>query len=116
LETRHEENEECANLTLMPSHHFDDEEEVSDFELNYKTSYAELQNAFDELYEECINLSKTCAKRKKQIVSLERKTFDTQVELEKVKGSSCNKCEEHETKIVELTNEQFINNVLEKVC
>ena len=100
----------------MPSHHFDDEEEVSDFELNYKTSYAELQNAFDELYEECINLSKTCAKRKKQIVSLERKTFDTQVELEKVKGSSCNKCEEHETKIVELTNEQFINNVLEKVC
>ena len=95
LETTHEENEECANLTLMASHHSDDEEnEVSDSELNYKYSYEELQNAFNELYEECINLSKTCAKQKKQIVSLERKAFDAQVELEKVKSSSCNKCKE----------------------
>jgi len=108
LETTHEENEECANLTLMASHHSDDEEEVSDSELTYKPSYEELQNAFNELYEECINLSKTCAKQKKQIVSLERKVFDAHVELEKVKGSSCNKCKEHETKIIELN--QVIKN------
>jgi len=109
LETTHEENEECANLILMVSHYSDDEEnEVSDFELNFKPSYEELQNAFNELYEECINLSKTCAKQKKQIVSLERKAFDAQVELEKVKSSSCNKCKENETKIVELN--QVIKN------
>jgi len=37
----HEENEECANLTLMASHHSDDEEnEVSDCEINDKPSYA----------------------------------------------------------------------------
>ena len=60
------------------------------------------------MYEECINLSKTCAKQKKQIVSLERKAFDAQVELEKVKSSSCNKCKENETKIFELN--QVIKN------
>lgn len=102
-------SDEEANMTLMASHHSDDEEnEVSDSELNYKYSYEELQNAFNELYEECINLSKTCAKQKKQIVSLERKAFDAQVELEKVKSSSCNKCKENETKIVELN--QVIKN------
>jgi len=109
LETTHEENEECANLTLMASHQSDYEEnEVSDSELNYKYSYEDLQNAFNELYEECINISKTCAKQKKQIVSLERKAFDAQVELEKVKSSSCNKFKENETKIVELN--QVIEN------
>jgi len=41
-------------------------------------------------------------KEKKLIVSLERKAFNAQVELEKVKDSSCNKCQEHETKIIEL--------------
>lgn len=96
------EDDEYANLTLMASHHSDDEQEVSDSELNFKPSYEELQNAFDELFEEFINLSKTCAKQKKQNVSLERKVFDAQEELEKIKSSSCNKCKENETKIVEL--------------
>lgn len=69
-------NEESVNMTLMASHHSDDEEnEVSDSEINDKRSHEELQNAFNELYEECINLSKTCAKQKKQIVSLERKVL-----------------------------------------
>ena len=31
-----------------------------------------------------------------------KKTFDAQEELEKIKSSSCNKCKENETKIVEL--------------
>jgi len=45
------EDDEYANLTLMASHHSDDEQEVSDSELNFKPSYEELQNAFNELYE-----------------------------------------------------------------
>ena len=102
------EDEEYANLALMASHHSDDEQEVSDSEFEIKPSYDELQNAFDELYEECSKLSKTCVKQKKLIVSLERKAFDAQVDLEKVKNSSCNKCKEHETKIVELN--QVIKN------
>jgi len=35
-------------------------------------------------------------------LSLERKANDKNVELEKVKNSTCNKCQEHESKIVEL--------------
>jgi len=49
-----------------------------------------------------MNLSRTCVKQNKLIVSLERKAFDAQVKLEKVKNSSFNKCREHESKIVEL--------------
>ena len=92
----------------MASHHSDNEEnEVSDSEL---IKPQELHNAFDELHKECINLSRTCAKQKKLIVSLERKAFDAQVELEKVKDSLlCNKCKEHETKIIEL------NQVIKKI-
>jgi len=74
LETIHKGTEEEI-MTLMVSHHSDDDQEVNDSEL-IKPSYEELQNAFDELHEECINLAKTRAKQKKLIVSLERKVFD----------------------------------------
>lgn len=40
------ENKECANFTLIASHHSDGELEVSDCELIDKPSYEELQNAF----------------------------------------------------------------------
>lgn len=60
-------NEEYANFALIASHHSDDEQEVIDCELNHKPSYEELQNAFHELHEECLILSRTCAKQKKLI-------------------------------------------------
>lgn len=96
------ENEECANFALMVSHHFYDEQEVSDYELNDKSSYNKLQNALHELHEECLTLFRAFAKQKKLIVSLESKANDTNVELENIKNSACNKCKGQESKIVEL--------------
>lgn len=46
----------------MTSHHSDGELEVSDCELIDKPSYEELQNAFQELHEKCLTLSRTIAK------------------------------------------------------
>jgi len=74
-------SDEEANMTLMASRHSNDEQEVSDYELNDKPSYEELQNAFHELHEECLNLSRTCAKQKNLILSLERKANDYLQEL-----------------------------------
>jgi len=56
-------------------------EEVSGCELNDKPSYEELQNAFHELHEECSTLSRTCAKQKNLILSLERKANDSLQEV-----------------------------------
>lgn len=61
-----------------------------------------MQNAFRELHEECLTLSRICSKQNKIILSLEIKANDTKVELDKVKNSACNKCQLHESKIVEL--------------
>jgi hypothetical protein len=55
-------SDEEANMTLMASHHSNDEQEVNDYELNDKPSYEELQSAFYELHEECSSLSRTYAK------------------------------------------------------
>lgn len=84
------------------------EQKVSDYELNEKPTYEKLEKLFHDLHGECLTLSKTCAKQKKLISSLERKANDTNVELEKVKTSTCNKCQEPESKIVELN--QVIKN------
>jgi len=48
-------------MTLMALHHSNDEQEVSDYELNDIPSYEELQNEFYELHEECLSLSITYA-------------------------------------------------------
>lgn len=64
-------------MALMASHHSNDEEnEVSDSEINDIPSYDELQNAFHELHEECLNLSRKFSKQKKIILSLESKAND----------------------------------------
>lgn len=102
-------DEESRKLTLMTSHHSDNEEnKVRDSKINEIPSNDELQNSFHELHEECLNLSRKCSKQKKLILSLERKANDTNVELDKVKNVACNKCQEHESKIVEL------NQIIEK--
>lgn len=52
-----------ANKTLMASHHSIYEEyEVSDYEIDDKPSYDELQNIFHELHEEFLKLSRQCSK------------------------------------------------------
>ncbi|KAF1858779.1 hypothetical protein Lal_00044284 [Lupinus albus] len=91
-------NEENAQIALMASHQSEDElDEVSNsFELH---SYDELQEAFNELHDEFLKLSKICSKQKKTIVELESKV-NSQNKL-----TSCNKCVEKESKIHELTNE-----------
>ncbi|KAF1883505.1 hypothetical protein Lal_00044274 [Lupinus albus] len=77
--------EENAQIALMASHQSEDElDEVSNsFELH---SYDELQEAFNELHDEFLKLSKICSKQKKTIVELESK-FNSQNKL-----TSCNKC------------------------
>lgn len=86
-------------MALMALHHFDDEEnKVSDLE----QSYDEFYNAFLELHSECLTLSIQCSKQKKISLSLESKANDMIVELDQVKNSVCNKCQPHESKIVEL--------------
>lgn len=91
-------NEENAQIALMASHQSEDElDEVSNsFELH---SYDELQEAFNELHDEFLKLSKICSKQKKTIVELESKV-NSQNKL-----TSCNKCIEKESKIHVLTNE-----------
>ncbi|KAF1894548.1 hypothetical protein Lal_00039649 [Lupinus albus] len=85
-------NEENAQIALMASHQSEDElDEVSNsFELH---SYDELQEAFNELHDEFLKLSKICFKQKKTIVELESKV-NSQNKL-----TSCNKCIEKESKI-----------------
>ncbi|XP_045798087.1 uncharacterized protein LOC123892341 [Trifolium pratense] len=94
------ESKEYANLALMASHHSDDEyEEVSSKSSSYDN---DLQSAFNELYEEFLKLFRKYSNQKKTILKLESMANDTKVELEEVKNSTCNKCHDHESKIVEL--------------
>lgn len=79
-----------------------EENEVSDFEINDIPSYDELQNVFHELHKECFKLSRKSSKQKKIIITLESESNDMKVELDQVKNPACNKCQEHEFKIVEL--------------
>lgn len=87
----------------MTSHHSDDEEsEVSDSKINYIHSYDELKNVLHELHEECLKLSRKCSKQKEIILTLESKSSDMKVELDKVNFSVRSKCQEYESKIIEL--------------
>jgi phage gpG-like protein len=86
---------------LMASHNPDDDE-VSNFDSNDKPSYNKLQNAFNELYEEFLKLSRKYSNQKKLILSLESEANNMKIELDQVKNSTCNKCQDHESKIVEL--------------
>lgn len=71
--------EEQIHLSFMVSHHSDDDdEEVSDFVSINKLFYDELHDAFNNLYDECLKLSKLNAKQKKIISSLETKSNDKQ--------------------------------------
>jgi hypothetical protein len=92
-----------ANIALMASHHSSDEEhEVSDYEIDDKPSYDELQSAFNELYEEFLKLSKKYSNQNKLILSLESEANNMKIELDQVKNSACNKCQSLECNIIEL--------------
>lgn len=56
------ESEECVNLALMTSHHFDDEEEEVS---NETSSHNDTQGAIDELLNECNILYKMMSTQKK---------------------------------------------------
>jgi hypothetical protein len=95
------ESDEYANLALMASHNSDDDE-VSNFDSNDKPSYDELQNAFNELYEELLKLSRKYSNQNKLILSLESEANNMKIELDQVKNSACTKCQSLESNIVEL--------------
>ncbi|KAK2437759.1 hypothetical protein QL285_022616 [Trifolium repens] len=95
------ESDEYANLALMASHNSDDDE-VSNFDSNDKPSYDELQNAFNELYEELLKLSRKYSNQNKLILSLESEANNMKMELDQVKNSACTKCQSLESNIVEL--------------
>lgn len=62
-------DEEQAHMIFMVSHVCDDDE-VS----NNKPSYEELHDAFSDLHDECLKLSRLCTKQKKTISSLKSKS------------------------------------------
>lgn len=65
------EREECINLTLMASLHFDDEHDaVSNEKLSYDN---DTQESINELLNECKIMYKYVSIQKKQILSLEEK-------------------------------------------
>lgn len=70
-----------------------------------KTSYDELHNIFNDLYDKCLKLSRLFTKQKKIISSLESKSKDMQDEIDKYKLDiprsclTCNKCAFIESKI-----------------
>lgn len=67
LQVRHEvTNEEQGHMTLLVSHHFDDDNEVN----NDKLSYDELHDAFNNLHDECLKLYRLNVKQTKIIASL----------------------------------------------
>lgn len=73
-----------------------------------KTSYDELHNVFNNLYDKCLKFSRLFTKQKKIISSLKSKSKDMQDEIDKYKLDiprsclTCNKCAFIESKIVEL--------------
>lgn len=60
------------------------------------------KSIFLELHVECLTLSTTYTKQKRLILYLENKTKTMQVELKKVKDSTCTKCNYLELKIGDL--------------
>ncbi|XP_050896565.1 uncharacterized protein LOC127103342 [Lathyrus oleraceus] len=99
---------ECANIALMTSHHFDDEEdEVSN---NFSLYNSDAQGAKNELLEECKILYKTISSQKKQISSIEEKVLimEKDVNDEKQRMISekqnfvCKNCESLSFQIVQL--------------
>ncbi|CAL0317264.1 unnamed protein product [Lupinus luteus] len=91
-------NEEQAHLSLMASHHSDDEE-VNDSNL---FSSSELQSAFNDLHDEYVKLSKIFLKQKSELdafrnkssssscqncITLQRKVSTLSVELNKLNKS-----------------------------
>ena len=80
----------------MATHQSDDE--VSDDNSTFKPSYDELQNAFSDLHEECIRLSRLVAKQKSAITFLESRNKMIQNELNEYKlkfdlHDDCTKCD-----------------------
>lgn len=96
-------DEDHASKTLMAFHHSSDEEhEISDYEIDDRTSYDELQSGFNELYGEFLKLSRNFSNQKKTILKLEINGNETKVELNLIKNSTCSHCSSLESKIVEL--------------
>src|ERR1044072_5689147 len=101
--------DQVASLSLMATHQRDDE--VSDDSSTFKPSYDELQNAFSELHEECIRLSRLVAKQKSAITFLESRNKMVVNELDEYKlkfdlhdeCTKCGKCIILESKVDELT-------------
>src|ERR1044072_1960967 len=106
----------------MATHQSDDE--VSDDNSTFKPSYDELQNAFSDLHEECIRLSRLVAKQKSAITFLEHRNKMVVNELDQHKLKfdfhstcmKCNNCPILESKVDELTKkvsnyEQGTNNL-----
>lgn len=83
----------------MASHHSSDEEhEVSDFKIDDSPSYDETQNAFNELHDEFLKLSRKYSKQKKTILNLESEVSNTKVELDLIKNSVYINCSSLESK------------------
>ena len=93
MESSSSSDEEVANLCLMTSH--DSDEEVSDSD-TCKPSYDDLQNAFEELHEECLKLSRENARMKSTISSLEKKneTLTNELDDYKIQFDLCNSLEQ----------------------
>src|ERR1044072_8843540 len=102
-------DDQVANHSLMATHQRDDE--VSDDNSTFKPSYDELQNAFSELHEEYIRLSRIVAKQKSAITFLESRNKMVVIELDEYKLKfdlhidcmKCNNCPILESKVDELT-------------
>lgn len=103
-------HEEQAHLSLMASHHSDDENEVSDADLD-NPSFLELQDAFIELHKESLRLSKLCSKQKIIIESLESQNYFFKKEVVHLKDKfnkesiTCLNCETLNTKLHSLNKE-----------
>ena len=86
-------DKEVANLCLIANHESDNE--VSDSETIYKPSFDDLQDAFGELHDECMRLSRENAKLKSTLTSLEKKNDMLLSELDeyKIQFNLCNSLE-----------------------
>ena len=77
------EDKEVANLCLMANHESNDE--VSDSETIYKPTFDDLQDAFGELHDECMRLSRENNKLKSTLATLEKKNNVLLSELDESK-------------------------------
>lgn len=95
------ESDECPNLALMASHHFDNEDEEVSNEFSIYDNDA--QGAIDELLNECKILYKMVSNQKKQILSLEENIHtmikDFEVEKQNLVNEKKQKfvCKEYES-------------------